>query len=74
MTAGSYIYSGLLCRIDAVCEESSSKEEEECVICMDRKASVILPCAHAYCEQCIEAWLVHASYCCCLLFSKYDTI
>ena len=41
-------------------EESSTKEEEECVICMDRKASIMLPCAHAYCEQCIEAWLVHA--------------
>ena len=41
-------------------EESSTKEVEECVICMDRKASTILPCAHAYCEQCIDAWLVLA--------------
>ena len=43
-------------------DESSAKEEEECVICMDRKASVILPCAHAYCEQCIDAWLVPACH------------
>jgi len=50
------------CSIDAAFEESCTKEEEECVICMDRKATVILPCAHAYCEQCIEAWLVIAYY------------
>jgi len=52
----------IVCRIDAAFVETSAKQEEECVICMDRKASVILPCAHAYCEQCIEAWLVHVSY------------
>ena len=40
------------------------KDEEECVICMDRKASVILPCAHAYCEQCIDTWSVLVTLIC----------
>ncbi|ESN97736.1 hypothetical protein HELRODRAFT_185893 [Helobdella robusta] len=30
--------------------------EMECVICMDRKAQIILPCLHQYCEQCIDEW------------------
>jgi len=53
-----WLADGFTCRIDAVFDESSTKEDEECVICMDRKAAVILPCAHAYCEQCIDTWLV----------------
>ena len=29
---------------------------EECIICLERKPEVILPCAHAYCTPCIEQW------------------
>ncbi|KAK8731895.1 hypothetical protein OTU49_007318 [Cherax quadricarinatus] len=31
---------------------------EECVICLERRPDVILPCAHAYCLPCIEQWTV----------------
>ncbi|XP_042218519.1 RING finger protein 141-like isoform X2 [Homarus americanus] len=31
---------------------------EECVICLERRPDVILPCAHAYCLPCIEQWSV----------------
>lgn len=37
-------------------ETEGDSDEEECVICMDRKARIILPCSHSYCEECIEAW------------------
>ncbi|MCL4129144.1 UNVERIFIED_CONTAM: hypothetical protein GTU68_024025 [Idotea baltica] len=40
---------------------SSSKGEEclmeECIICLERKSDVILPCCHAFCTPCIEQWL-----------------
>ncbi|CAL4070105.1 unnamed protein product, partial [Meganyctiphanes norvegica] len=29
---------------------------DECVICLERRPDVILPCAHAYCLPCIEQW------------------
>jgi hypothetical protein len=54
-------------RIDAVCCGESRQDDEECIICMDRKATVILPCTHAYCEQCIDAWYVHNCVSPCLL-------
>ncbi|XP_063607322.1 RING finger protein 141-like isoform X1 [Penaeus indicus] len=34
---------------------------EECVICLERRPDVILPCAHAYCLPCIEQWWEYAS-------------
>lgn len=48
--------NGLCCRI-VESETEGDSDEEECVICMDRKARIILPCSHSYCEECIEAWL-----------------
>ncbi|XP_013410899.1 RING finger protein 141-like isoform X2 [Lingula anatina] len=41
----------------------ASEEANECIICMERKADVILPCAHLYCEQCIDRWSVSSHTC-----------
>ncbi|XP_050735775.1 RING finger protein 141-like isoform X3 [Eriocheir sinensis] len=35
----------------------------ECMICLERKPDVILPCAHAYCLPCIEQWSVVEKTC-----------
>ena len=49
-----------VCRISIPVAQnsSSSKEEEFCCICMERKPNLILPCTHNYCESCIKEWFV----------------
>lgn len=52
--------SFFLDQIDSATSETTASNEEasfnECCICLDRKADVLLPCAHLYCYPCIEQW------------------
>jgi hypothetical protein len=31
-------------------------DDFECVICMDNKPDIVLPCGHPFCQKCIEMW------------------
>ena len=42
---------------------TSSSPEVECIICLERKPELILPCAHSYCTPCIEQWNVNHKTC-----------
>lgn len=46
--------SVIFTRVDEVASEDSNSEE--CCICMDQKAEVILACVHSFCKTCIERW------------------
>eukprot|EP01116_Phalansterium_solitarium_P009928 TRINITY_DN24283_c0_g1_i1.p1 TRINITY_DN24283_c0_g1~~TRINITY_DN24283_c0_g1_i1.p1 ORF type:complete len:232 (-),score=27.40 TRINITY_DN24283_c0_g1_i1:104-799(-) len=37
--------------------------EDECIICMERKAEIMLPCTHAFCSTCINAWRTKSDAC-----------
>ena len=37
--------------------EQSSKDEEECGICLDELTNpVALPCNHKFCSECLDGW------------------
>ncbi|KAL5007323.1 hypothetical protein ScPMuIL_016129 [Solemya velum] len=38
-------------------------DESECCICMDNESRIILPCAHRFCEGCIDTWNVSHRTC-----------
>ncbi|XP_055926232.1 RING finger protein 141-like isoform X2 [Argiope bruennichi] len=44
-------------------ETDIETDTEECIICMERKPEITLPCAHAYCLFCIEQWNVSNKTC-----------
>ncbi|XP_076471412.1 RING finger protein 141-like [Babylonia areolata] len=37
-------------------ENVGEEDDNECCICMERKAEVILGCGHNFCEICIDSW------------------
>lgn len=36
--------------------ENAYEPSTECCICLERKQEIILPCAHSYCQRCIDMW------------------
>ena len=45
--------STVFARVDDI---SPMPNEDECIICMDNRSEVTLPCAHSFCRNCIETW------------------
>ena len=48
----------MLCSFNT--ENKGEEDDNECCICMERKAEVILACAHNFCEICIDSWTRYA--------------
>lgn len=46
--------SMIITRVDKVAAEKP--DSDECCICMDQKAEVILACVHSFCKTCIDRW------------------
>eukprot|EP01098_Paradermamoeba_levis_P000822 TRINITY_DN10952_c0_g1_i1.p1 TRINITY_DN10952_c0_g1~~TRINITY_DN10952_c0_g1_i1.p1 ORF type:complete len:169 (-),score=18.08 TRINITY_DN10952_c0_g1_i1:28-534(-) len=40
-----------------------SNDEDECIICMERKAEVVLACNHAFCQKCTNEWSCKSQTC-----------
>lgn len=43
--------------------ENSYEPSTECCICLERKQEITLPCAHSYCQPCINMWNVNNNTC-----------
>jgi len=40
-----------------------SEEETECIICMEKRAEVVLPCTHKFCQKCLDSWSEKSETC-----------
>lgn len=48
---------------DKKCPEEDPPEPLECIVCFANKPTVVLPCAHAFCEECIKQWKGRSDTC-----------
>lgn len=48
---------------DTAGEEEEDEDANECAICMERKACVLLDCTHAFCDVCLEGWHEKSNTC-----------
>ncbi|KAG8176663.1 hypothetical protein JTE90_029310 [Oedothorax gibbosus] len=65
-TASSQLEQGKTLSTSMILDKVTSEplsDTDECIICMERKPEVTLPCAHAYCLFCIEQWNVSNKTC-----------
>jgi len=61
LTLAKFSASSLLA--EALVETVGPASLEECCVCLERRPDVILPCAHSYCQPCIEQWNVNHKTC-----------
>lgn len=45
------------------CPDEDPPEPLECIVCFANKPTVVLPCAHAFCEECISQWKGRSDTC-----------
>eukprot|EP01112_Ceratiomyxa_fruticulosa_P012890 TRINITY_DN3593_c0_g1_i1.p1 TRINITY_DN3593_c0_g1~~TRINITY_DN3593_c0_g1_i1.p1 ORF type:complete len:198 (-),score=23.85 TRINITY_DN3593_c0_g1_i1:87-680(-) len=41
----------------------SPRGENECAICLDRESTLVLPCSHSFCSECLEEWKKKSDTC-----------
>jgi len=47
----------------ALFSEYPPPADKECLICMEKEATLVLPCYHCFCEDCISLWKRKSSTC-----------
>jgi len=63
--SASYFLTGFL---------DTASEDKECVICMERSATIMLTCLHCFCDECLKEWQQKSETCplCRMKFSTHD--
>lgn len=44
------------CGVKADTDSLPCPSQEECIVCLDRSVSQVLPCGHCFCSSCIHLW------------------